>query len=223
MRSFLLVLAVLCSVRVHARAEPVPVPEPVAAAASAPAAETPSSRFALAVNAPLGWTIHSFAASAYVRLDEHWAVRGNLASYRNGAPLGAAIGDLRGDGGTGYGGTIFDVGIAVVWYPRRMWDGFLFEAGAFRRDRDVYVWPEFENKTFTRSTEYAGRVLFGWSWLIRERAFIAIAAGLSAGPESGNSTYTPDTPDRMPTTTQRVQRMRSEGEGYIRIGVVFGE
>lgn len=220
MRSFLPVLIVLCSVRVHARAEPAPVPVPEAVAASAPAAETPSSRFGLAVNGALGWAIHSFAASAYVRLDEHWAVRGNLASYRNSPPLGSVIGDLRGEGGTGYGGSIFDVGISAVWYPRRMWDGFLFEAGALRRDRDVYVWPEFENKTFTRSTEYAGRVLLGWSWLIGERAFIAIAAGLSAGPESGNSTYTPD---RMPTITKRVQRTQSEGEGYIRIGVVFGE
>jgi hypothetical protein len=87
MRYFLPVLAVLCAVRVHARAEPAGVP--VAAAASAPVAETPSSRFALAVNAPLGWAIGSFGVSAYVRFGEHLAVRGNLASYKNGNLLGA--------------------------------------------------------------------------------------------------------------------------------------
>lgn len=116
MRNFLLVLAALGSVRVHARAEPAVAP--VVAAASAPVAETPSSRFALAVNAPLGWAIGSFGVSGYVRFGEHLAVRGNLASYQNGNLLGAL-----GDGGTGYGGTISDVGIAGVWYPRRVWDG----------------------------------------------------------------------------------------------------
>jgi hypothetical protein len=213
MRIVLPLLAVLCSVRVSARAEPA------AAAASAPVAETPSSRFGLAVNAPLGWAARSFGVSGYVRLGEHLAVRGNLARYQNSEALKGTIGAFTGNDGTGYGGTIFDVGIAAVWYPRRMWDGFLLEVGALRRDRDVYVWPESESQTFTRSTEYAGRALVGWSWLIRQRAFIAIAAGLSLGAESGNDTTTPD---RMPTITKPVQRSRSDGEGYIRIGVVFG-
>jgi hypothetical protein len=72
-----------------------------------------------------------------------------------------------------------------------VWDGFLLEVGALRRERDVYVWPESESQTFTRSTEYAGRALVGWSWLIHQRAFIAIAAGLSVGYESGNDTTIP--------------------------------
>jgi hypothetical protein len=182
-------------------------------------AETPSSRFALAVNAPLGWAIRSFGVSGYVRLDEHLAVRGNLASYQNSDLIGGTVGAIMGGGGTGYGGTIFDVGIAGIWYPTRMWDGFLLEVGALRRDRDVYVWPESESQTFTRSTEYAGRVLVGWSWLVGQRAFIATAMGLSVGYESGNDTTTPD---RMPTITKPVHRGRNDGEGYIRIGVMFG-
>ena len=130
---------------------------PVAAAASAPVAETPSSPLALAVNAPLGWAIGSFGVSPSVRLGEHLAVRGNLARYKNGALLTGTVGAFTDNDGTGYGGTIFDVGIVGIWYPRRVWDGPLLEVGVLRRDRDVYVWPEFESQTFTRSTEYAGR------------------------------------------------------------------
>ena len=63
-----------------------------------------------------------------------------------------------------------------------------------------------------------GRALVGWSWLIHQRAFIAIAAGLSVGNESGNDTTTPD---RMPTITKPVHRTRNDGEGYIRLGIVF--
>jgi hypothetical protein len=214
MRNVLPVLAVLCSVRAHAYADPA------AGAESAPVAETPSLRFALAVNAPLGWATHSFGVSGYVRLNEHLAVRGNLASYQNSEALKGTIGAITGNDGTGYGGTILDVGIAGVWYPRRVWDGFLLEVGALRLERNVYVWPESESKTFTRSIEYAGRALVGWSWLIHQRAFIAIAAGLSVGHESGNDTTTPD---GMPTITKPVHRGRSDGEGYIRIGVMFGD
>jgi hypothetical protein len=91
-----------------------------------------------------------------------------------------------------------NVGIAVVWYPRRAWDGLLLEAGVLRRARDVYVWPEFEEKTFTRSTEYAGRALIGWSWLIREHLFIAIAARLSRRVCPGGPTWRPARTSRSP-------------------------
>jgi hypothetical protein len=215
------VFAVLCALCVQARAEPAAIP--VATAVSTPASdESPQARVALAVNAPLGWVIGSFGVSAYLRLGEQLAVRANVATNRNGgAPLGEIFAGFSGEDGTGYGGTVTDVGIAGVWYPRRAWDGFLLEVGVLRRDRDIYVWPEFESKTFTRSTEYAGRALVGWSWLFRQHLFIAIAAGLSAGRESGRDTSMPDV---RPTTTitTAVHRQRTDGEGYVRIGWAFG-
>jgi hypothetical protein len=221
MRSFLSVLAVLSVLCPRARAEPAAAP--AAASASAPAstpAEIPATRFAIAVNGPHGWAIGSLGASAYVRLGDHFAVRGNVAAYRDTGPVGEVFAGFSGDDGTGYGGSIFDVGIAGVWYPRRAWDGLLVEAGVLRRARDVYVWPEFQEKTLTRSTEYGGRALIGWSWLIHEHLFIAIAVGLSKGRESGHDTTM--VTSRSPMITSTLDRWQTEGEGYMRIGWVFG-
>lgn len=215
MRSFLPVLTVLSVLCPRARAEPVA--SPAAASPSTPAStptEMSATQLAIAVNAPLGWAIGAWGASAYARFGDHLAVRGNVAAYRNTVPVTEVF------GGTGYGGSIFDVGIAGVWYPRRAWDGLLLEAGVLRRARDVYVWPELEEKAFTRSTEYGGRALIGWSWLIREHLFIAIAVGLSAGHESGHDT-TMAAP-QGPVMTSPVHRWRTDGEWYTRIGWVFG-
>lgn len=75
-----------------------------------------------------------------------------------------------------------------------------------------------EEKTFTRTTQYAGRALIGWSWLIRERAFISTAAGMSVGNESGEDTTTPCGGALMATP---VRRTRSDFESYVRVGLVF--
>jgi hypothetical protein len=223
MRIVLSVVGVLGSLSVPARAEPVAVP--VAATASTltsvPAAtEAPPARFAVALNAPPGWLIGSLGGSAYVRIGDHVALRGNLATYQNSPPGG--ILSVLSDVGAAYGGRVLDVGVAAVWYPRRVWDGFLLEVGVLRRERDVYVWPELDDRTFIRSTEYAGRALIGWSWLIGQRAFIAIAAGYSVGHESGESTTTPEFGSMTPIT-KAVRLTQKEREGYIRVGLVFGD
>jgi len=214
MRVLLLVVGVLGVLSVRAHAEPAAVP--VVRGASERAAAAPS-RFALAVNDPLAWRLSSFGASAYVRVADHWVVRGNVAAYGNYGSLGDLAEGVVGDG-LRHGGRVIDTGIAAVLYPRRVWDGVLLEVGALRRDRDTSFWPGFEEPTFTRSTEYAGRALIGWSWLIHQRAFISIAAGLSFGRESGEDTTMPYGGTMITTP---VRRMRSDFENYIRVGLVF--
>jgi hypothetical protein len=219
MRYCLAAIAALSALCSRARAEVIAAPPVAAARASAPLpAELSETRLALTVNAPTGWLIGSLGASAYVRLGDHLAVRANIARYRNSGPAGQVVAGFTGNDGTGYGGDIFDVGIAAVWYPRRAWDGLFLEAGVLRRARDVYVWPETEEKTFTTSTEYGGRALIGWSWLIRDHVILAVAAGLSTGRESGHSSTTDY---RGNTMTSSVNRRLTETEGYTRVGWAF--
>jgi hypothetical protein len=224
MRIFLPIFTIVSVLCAHARAEPMvasggPTAAPVVAT-SAPGSEETNARIALAVNAPLGWLISSLGVSAYLRLGDHVALRGNLATYRN-TSWGEVFAGLSGDGGTGFGGRVTDVGIGAVYYPRRVWDGLTLEAGVLLRARDIYVWPEFEPKTTTTSTELAGRLLIGWSWMIRQRAFIAFAVGFSIGREKGQETDEPDYGQMV--VIRPVNRQQSEAEGYLRIGLVFGE
>jgi hypothetical protein len=219
MRYSLPVLAAVLAIGPRARAAPIALP--TAAAETVPTvvlAELPDARFAVAVNAPLGWLIGSFGASAYVRLGDHVALRGNVAKYQSSGGPVHPFAAFNPGSSTGYGGSIVDAGISAIWYPRHAWEGILLEAGFLRRGRDTYVWPETEEKTFTRSTEYAGHALIGWSWLIRDHVVFAIAAGLSRGHESGHDTTMPY---ESPLMTSPVHRWQIEPEGYTRLGWVF--
>jgi hypothetical protein len=222
MRALMTVLAILCAL--CARASATPAGNPISASASPKeSTEVPQARFAIGVNSPLGWLVGSFGASAYVRLGDHFAARANVARFRNAGPGGllGATATAFVDGETGYKGRLFDVGIGGVWYPRRPWDGFLLELGVLRRDRHTYVWPEFEPQVATQTTTYAGRALVGWSWLIGQHMFIAVAAGVSSGRETGHEISTDDY--SRTTMTRAVDHQRLGGEGYLRIGVAFGD
>jgi hypothetical protein len=181
---------------------------------------------ALAVNSPVGWTgdsfVDSFAASAYIALDQHHALRGNLAFFESSGGLSSFASVVMG-GDSSSSGRIRDAGAAWVWYPDRLWDGFTFEAGVLLRERRTEHAPEFADTIDTESTTYAGRAMIGWSWLLGGRVFLAIAVGLSAGREIGLETITPDVigPMRM-ETTRPIDRMQVDGEGYLRFGFAFG-
>jgi hypothetical protein len=199
-----------------------PVPAEVWADPPEGAAKPPpvEHRFAIAVSSPLGWLTKSFAASAYVALDRHHALRGNVAFYPNtGGPL-AIVARL--EGGTSHSGRFRDAGAAWVWYPRRAWDGFTFEAGVLARERNTRRAAEFDDITKVASITYAGRAMIGWSWLFRDRVFLSIAAGLSVGRETGTETITPDDGSATMTTTRPLDRMQVDGEAYLRIGLAFG-
>jgi hypothetical protein len=104
-------------------------------------------------------------------------------------------------------------------YPRQRWDGFTFEAGVNRRDRDISVFQE-DSVIRTQSATYAGRVMIGWSWLVTRHVFFAVAAGVSAGRETGQETNTLYQENPMPTTTA-IHRLQIDPEGYLRLGVAL--
>jgi hypothetical protein len=217
MRIPLSVLA-LCAVCANAGAQP-PV-QAVPAAARPSSVETSPPRFALGLSLPLGWLFGWFGASGYARITEHVGVRVNVATWTGGGPGGAPGTFISSfESGYDYGGRIVDLGIGAVVYPRRTLDGPMLEVGAFRRGRNTYVWPDFDPKTTTRSTTYAGRALVGWSWLMRSNVFVAFAIGGSWGRESGRTSM--DNPFGM-TTTATVRRERFDGESYLRLGILFG-
>lgn len=203
----------------------IPVPSEVWAAAPEGVAETPDvkHRVAIALSSPLGWRGGSFGGSMYVALDRHHALRGNVAFFENSGGL-ALIASLQAGVGHSAAGRIRDAGAAWVWYPRRLWDGFTFEAGVLVRERKTWREPEFEDITRTASITYAGRAQIGWSWLLGERVFVSIAGGLSAGRETGTESIISDDLVRAPMkTTRQLDRLQIDGEGYLRFGFAFGQ
>jgi hypothetical protein len=124
----------------------------------------------IATNIPFLWTqAYSIAGSVSVNLSARHAIRANVASWQYDnflAGLRAASDD--GDFVPGNGRTP-DVARSWVFYPRRLWDGFLVEVGAFHRSSDV-TWKDDEDlnssSTERRTTMYAGRAMIGWSWRI---------------------------------------------------------
>jgi hypothetical protein len=178
---------------------------------------------AIAVSSPLGWLGGSFGGSVYVALDRHHALRGNVAFFENSGGL-ALIAAIEAGVGHSASGRIRDAGAAWVWYPRRLWDGFTFEAGVLVRERNTRREPEFDDITRIASTTYAARAQLGWSWQLGARAFVSIAAGLSAGRETGTETIVPGDfgGDVTMKTTRQLDRMQVDGEGYLRLGLALG-
>lgn len=192
--------------------------------APAPVAEVPALRsIAIATNLPFLWPSgDTFGASLSVNLSTRHALRANVATYKNHGPVFAdAVGGFLGGESPSYSGRITDVGVSWVFYPRRLWDGFLLEAGGLRRARNVGVSDDEASfgLTHKRSTVYAGRVVVGWSWLIAGHFFVAAAAGVSAGWESGTQVARDEfLPGEM---TTHVARDDVHGEAYVRIGAAF--
>jgi len=193
---------------------------------SPPADVAPEPRMAFAVNPPFRWQDgDSVAASLYIGLAEHHALRLNAATYTPKYPLlfEVAVGITGGDGPeASYSGRTTDVGASWIWFPRRLYDGFSVEVGALRRARDTTVHDTSGPNEYvaTDTTLYAGRAMAGWSWLMYQRVFVSLQLGLSAGYQSGGKTLS-NPLRREPPMTVGVDSMAIEPEGWLRIGVVF--
>jgi hypothetical protein len=212
----LLVSVVVCTLLgpVAARAEE---------AGAVRAAAAPRLHAALGVNSPLSWPHGtSVGGSLYLGIGDHHAIRVNGAryQYRGGAGGQLLLEALGAEDLPSHSGHTSDVGLAWVYYPRRSWSGVTLELGVLRRARDHrLVESEDPNVLETRTTTYAGRAMVGWSWLIGKHVFVAVAAGISVGHESG----TEDAqryPDYMTVRTD-VSRKDIAGEGLLRIGLAW--
>lgn len=192
-------------------------PEAPAASSTAASIHVP---VALGSNLPLWWKhASSIAGSVSVGVADRVAIRANVATYRNhGQILPDTIDLLEGGDGVDYDGRITDLGIGCVLYSQSLWDGFMFEVGAFRRARDVS--RNDEGAILARKTTvYAVRTLIGWSWRLGGFMFLATGIGLSIGRESGTETHE-DWPVFMPMT-KRIKEADVIGEAYLRLGVAF--
>lgn len=173
-------------------------------------------RFAVSVNSPISWTQgFTIGASAYAALSEHQALRLNVASHDIGD-------DLFKPDGLRYG-RIVDVGAGWMYFPRRTFDGPMLELGVLRRSGATYVNDTAMDPAIVdRDTQlYAARALVGWSWLVRDRIMISLAAGAAQGYELGTETTTREfSPGRM-TETHEVSQWTTTIEGYFRVGFTF--
>lgn len=181
---------------------------------------------AVGVNPPSSWLDgHAIGASLYVGISERHAIRANVARYDYSNDALDTFSVIAGaDAVPSHSGHTTDLGLSLVYHPRRLWRGFTWEIGALRRARDHRIQRVEEDRAdpmvfATRTTEYAGRGMIGWSWLMFNHAFVAISGGLSVGHESGTET-TGRVGDAMPMQT-KVSRLVHEFEGMARLGVAF--
>jgi len=200
-----------------ARAEPAIVPPEDAAASSGAAAphHTPPcrrslkrvvselplldrirDRLVLGVNPPIGWLLRlakvqsdSSDAALAVGLTRHQAIRANISQHEGFEVLPFLLAAVNLHGAPPLG-SFGDARIGWVYYPRRLWDGFMLEGGALRRARDVRESSGPSEGARIQSVMYAGRVAIGWSWPITSQLFVSTAAGVSVGWESGTRAET---------------------------------
>ncbi len=197
-----------------------------------PASSRHVTDVALAVNPPFRWASdyeRAVGVSGYLGLGRHHAIRGNVASYDYAPNI---VGELisiaaGGDGSEAwYQGRVTDVGVAWMYFPRRLWSGATLELGLVRRARDVSLEDEFATpeRIETQTTTYAGRALVGWSWLMFDRVFISFQTGASIGYERGHETTIPRVYpyDMQMATTREVGRRDLALEGFLRVGIRFG-
>lgn len=181
---------------------------------------------ALAVNAPLSWG-RAISGSAYARLAPHDALRINVASYEHRRGMASALATMDDGGESTYSGRTLDIGIGWQYFPRRVWDGFVFEAGVLRRGEDHTTDEARWNGRIEhrKATGYAARVMVGWSWLLGEHIFIAASVGLSLGRYTGTESVQRTDDSLDPTGMPMLESFaedKIEGEAYLRIGVPFG-
>lgn len=195
-----------------------------------PASAAPKLQLGFATNFPLWWKEGMVGVSAYAGFHRHHAVRLNVARYRyipNSVSdvIALATGNDLGDGPIA-GGHLTDVVATYAYYPRRVFDGAFVEAGLLTRfkattTQDDYDSPEHATATMT----VAARGAVGWSWLMFDHAFIAIAVGASVGYERGYVATTPyanNRPDPTMTSVSSVSRDSASFEGMLRFGFAFG-
>ena len=195
-----------------ARAEGPPAP---AASPTVPSGDPPA---AIGINSPIGWMQDGFAASLYVRAADHHAIRANFALYNNHESV---TGTLAGGDEMGHTGQILDLGIGWVYYPDRVLHGFMLEAGALRRERNIST---FDGDATAEQVDldtrvYAVRGLIGWSWVMSDVFFLSTGVGVSVGYETGTEHAHIDSP--LMVTTSHVSRVAVTGEAYLRMGIVF--
>ena len=141
--------------------------------------------FAIASGSPIEWIMGTLRLSADVGLGNHVAVRASFETFDThmtgqqivGPLLGAEVGDFS------RFARVSDYGVSVVWYPRRLWDGFLLDVGASYRDCDCELRTDFSFQNQAERTIGTGHAMAGWSWMLGEHAFFAFAAGVSASRE----------------------------------------
>jgi len=197
------------------------------AAADSAVAKPDGLRYAIAVNSPTSWAQNrAYAASGYVGIAKHHAIRANLATYDYsslGPEIIAALGSNSIE--TRYSGDIQDVAIGWQAYSRGLFDGLTFSVDALVRRADttrIEYWNERTRDT--QSVTYAGRVMIGWSWLFQKRAFVAVQVGFSKGLERGTEdVHREDYDTGMTiTTTAKLDRETEAAEGFVRFGIAFG-
>ena len=191
--------------------------------------ELTDAPIAIGVNSPFSWIKdkalrgnldRGFGVSAYVGFGRHHAVRANYASYPEDSQSLAIIGEIMGGDHVSYSGTVEDLGLAYVWYPRRLWSGPTFELGVLRRAKNTSSSDEIQGTTETHTLDYAARGMVGWSWRFGY-FYVAVAIGLSAGRERGYEVNTPDFETMKTTVT--VDRAGIDSEGYLRLGFALGK
>lgn len=180
---------------------------------ASPAAAETEAGFGIAVNNPMMWRDQeSIGVSLYYRFQRKQVIRINFAHYKlAGTPVEHAIGFMR-EGyleppDDRYTGRMTDLGVGWIYFPRRAFDGPSIELGAVWRDNDHY------HSTGRISHDELARALVGWSWLMHEHLFVAVAAGGSVGGSTG--TVGSAMGGEFSTWTAGF-------EGYVRIGLVFG-
>jgi hypothetical protein len=196
------------------------------AASADPSGFTTAHPIALAVNDPLAWAdARAFGASGYVALDAHQVLRLNVANWDTKLSVdleqiedGFFTSDER-------RGRKTDFGAAWMYFPRRAYDGFSFEAGALVRiDRSVDSPGEGDDYSdlMHHTTTVGARALVGWSWLGWNRIFVSLQAGLSIGQEFGHEQDIHYVAEAAPmSTTSSVDKTTISGEAFMRFGVLL--
>jgi hypothetical protein len=180
---------------------------------------------AIGMNLPLRWFEGaSIGGSFYIGVSKRLAIRANVASWKYSDDAAATVASFLGGEIEGsMDGRITDVGAGLVHYSNKLWDGFTLEGGLLHRSKDISVRDEFATPEYvaTDTTTYAVRALAGWSWLIGDHLFVAVAFGASVGREIGSETTGVMDGPSMKLTTKDVSRWDVAPEGYIRIGGGF--
>lgn len=172
--------------------------------------------YGFGVNAPFGWVDASIGVSAYRAIGSpRHAVRVDVLSYSYKNTL-ADLGPLFNSGKENTpSGRSLDVGASWTFFHRGLLDGFTLEAGPLLRRRDTTDSFDFDTSRTRDTTTFGVRGMFGWSWTIKEVAFISATVGMSIGWERGSIIID----DTITVERRDVSESDREVEGTLRFGV----